>query len=49
MSSNKKAYAKPFLTIHGDVEVLTQQGGVSQTDVPLGTPVGPDGITSVAS
>ncbi|MEL6441765.1 MAG: lasso peptide [Cyanobacteria bacterium J06621_8] len=45
----KKAYNAPKLTVHGDVEVLTQQGGVSSTDVPNGTPVGPDGITSVAS
>lgn len=45
----KKAYNAPKLTVHGDVEVITQQGGASQTDVPAGTPVGPDGISSVAS
>ncbi len=49
MNAPKKSYAAPQLTIHGDVEVLTQQGGFSNTDVPAGTPVGPDGITSVAS
>lgn len=45
----KKTYNAPKLTVHGDVEVLTQQGGSTQTDVPLGTPVGPDGISTVAS
>jgi hypothetical protein len=45
----KKTYSAPKLSVHGDVEKITLQGGVSQTDVPQGTPVGPTGITSVAS
>ena len=45
----KKAYNAPKLTVHGNVEAITQQGGASSTDVPLGSPVGPDGISSVAS
>jgi hypothetical protein len=48
MSSNRP-YVKPELTVHGNVETITQQGGASSIDVPFGTPVGPDGITSVAS
>ena len=36
----KKAYNAPKLTVHGDVEVLTQQGGVSSIDVPQGTNIG---------
>lgn len=46
---SKKFYTTPQLTVHGDVEKITQQGGSKQTDVPVGTPVGPDGISSVAS
>jgi len=46
---SKKPYIAPQLTIHGDVEKITQKGGSSRTDVPAGTPVGPDGISSVAS
>ena len=40
----KKTYSAPELTIHGDVEVITQQGGASLTDVPIGTPA-PDVTT----
>jgi hypothetical protein len=36
----KKAYSTPLLTIHGDVEVITQIGGVSVVDAPTGTPIG---------
>lgn len=32
----KKTYNKPKLTVHGDVEVLTQQGGGSFADQPIG-------------
>jgi len=35
----KKAYNAPKLTVHGDVEVLTQQGGGTNIDVPQGTNV----------
>jgi hypothetical protein len=38
MSSNRP-YVKPELTVHGNVETITQQGGGSRTDVPIGTPV----------
>lgn len=45
-SEFKKPYTAPKLTIHGDVEKITQQGGVIQTDVPQGTPVtGPGSVT----
>jgi hypothetical protein len=40
----KKTYSAPELTVHGDVEVITQQGGASLTDVPIGTPA-PDVTT----
>ena len=49
MNARKNDYTAPALTVYGNVENLTQQGGANSTDVPLGTPVGPDGITSVAS
>ena len=49
MNAQKQDYTRPQLTTYGNVENLTQQGGASSTDVPLGTPVGPDGISSVAS
>jgi hypothetical protein len=48
MSSNR-LYVKPELTVHGNVETITQQGGFSNTDVPAGTPVGPAGVVTVAS
>lgn len=48
MSSNR-LYVKPELTVHGNVATITQQGGAANTDVPAGTPVGPDGISTVAS
>ena len=38
----KKNYNVPALTIHGDVETITQSGGGTQTDVPEGTPVNGD-------
>ncbi|MBE9041277.1 hypothetical protein IQ235_10845 [Oscillatoriales cyanobacterium LEGE 11467] len=49
MNARKTTYTRPELTAYGNVENLTQKGGASSTDVPVGTPVGPDGITSVAS
>jgi hypothetical protein len=39
-TKEKKPYSTPQLTTHGDVEVITQAGGSSFVDVPLGTPVG---------
>jgi hypothetical protein len=42
-------YTKPEIIDYGDLRELTAQGGFHNTDVPMGAPVGPDGITSVAS
>jgi hypothetical protein len=39
---SKKNYQAPKLSVYGAVENLTQQGGGGFTDVPYGTPVGPD-------
>jgi hypothetical protein len=39
-TKEKKPYSTPQLITHGDVEVITQAGGSSFVDVPLGTPVG---------
>ena len=36
---NKKAYTKPELTAHGNVETLTLQAGAPNSDIPKG----PDG------
>jgi hypothetical protein len=36
--SVKKSYVAPQLTIHGNVEKLTQQNGKTFNDTPLGTP-----------
>jgi hypothetical protein len=49
MNSEKKRYTTPQLSFYGKLEEITQQGGFSQTDMPQGTPIGPDGISSVAS
>jgi hypothetical protein len=38
----KKPYNAPKLTVHGNVEVLTQQGGENFIDVPIGTPANGD-------
>lgn len=35
----KKAYNAPKLTVHGNVEVITQKGGGTVIDVPMGTSV----------
>lgn len=35
-SSNKKPYAPPEQVRHGNVDEITQKGGSSFTDVPLG-------------
>ena len=43
--SSKKRYSAPKLTSHGDINEVTQQGGHSAVDVPIGTPndaTGPD-------
>lgn len=45
----KKQYQAPRLNQHGNFTTLTQQGGSSSVDVPIGSPVGPSGISSVAS
>lgn len=42
---NKKTYMSPELTIYGDVEKLTEQGGSTAIDVPIGTPVPGDVAT----
>lgn len=46
MYNKKTAYVQPELTIYGNVEHLTQQGGTANVDVPLGTPnTGPGSVT----
>lgn len=35
---NKKAYIKPELTTHGNVEEITLAGGKVNADSPAGTP-----------
>jgi hypothetical protein len=35
---NKKAYIKPELTTHGNVEEITLAGGQTNADSPVGTP-----------
>jgi len=42
MGFEKKPYTTPLLTVYGKVEKLTQQGGRSFVDAPLGTPVNGD-------
>lgn len=46
--SSKKKYNAPELTSHGDIDEVTQKGGETTTDVPIGTPVDGD-ISNVAS
>ena len=46
--SSKKRYSAPELTCHGDIDEVTQKGGETTTDVPIGTPVDGD-ISNVAS
>ena len=38
----KKAYNAPKLKVHGNIEAITQSGGVSFIDAPLGTPADGD-------
>ena len=45
----KNTYTTPELIVHGDVEIITQQGGSSATDVPIGTAVVGGAVSSVAS
>ena len=46
MQKEKQRYELPEVTRHGTVEELTQQGGGSSVDVPIGTPANtPGGIT----
>lgn len=45
----RKQYTTPKLTVHGNVERITQQGGSTATDVPFGTPVVDGNVASVAS
>ena len=47
-SKAKKRYTKPLLLSHGDVDSVTQRGGESFVDMPIGTPVDGD-IANVAS
>ncbi len=43
-------YEPPEVITYGDIRVITQQGGSSRTDVPIGTPVDADTpISDVAS
>ncbi len=46
-SKGKKAYSRPELIVHGDVEKLTQQGGGNVTDVPQGTPITNNDVNTV--
>lgn len=48
MGGEKKPYTTPQLIVHGRVEELTQQGGASSVDMPIGTPVNGN-ISNVAS
>lgn len=42
--ATKKSYTSPRLIVHGSVESITLQGArTGVVDVPLGTPVNPDG------
>jgi len=34
----KKTYASPVLIVHGDVEIITQQSDLNNSDSPSGTP-----------
>ena len=43
----RKHYVPPELTIYGNVEELTTQGGGGFTDVPIGSPVINGDIDSV--
>jgi hypothetical protein len=36
----KKVYNAPELTVHGNIEVITQKGGKTFVDSPIGTPIG---------
>ena len=49
MESRKKRYTKPELIVHGDLEKITREGGFSTTDVPQGTPVVNNDISSITS
>lgn len=49
MEQRKRRYAKPELIVHGDLEKITRQGGHSNTDVPQGTPVVNNNISSITS
>lgn len=35
---DKKTYHRPQLTNHGNVETITLQGGIVNSDVPRGAP-----------
>jgi hypothetical protein len=34
--NEKKSYAAPVLTVHGDVEAITQSAGLVNSDMPSG-------------
>jgi hypothetical protein len=39
--TKKKIYKKPEVTVHGNIETITQTGGITQiTDVPKGSLLG---------
>jgi len=47
MKNEKESYETPQLTVHGTVGELTLRGGGDFVDVPIGTPIGPSGISGV--
>ncbi|MCZ6789729.1 MAG: lasso peptide [Chloroflexi bacterium] len=49
MESRKKRYTKPQLIVHGDLEKITRLGGHSNTDVPIGTAVVNNDISTITS
>jgi hypothetical protein len=48
MKIKKKNYEAPRLTVHGTVGELTLRGGGNFVDVPMGTPIGPSGISGIS-
>ena len=40
--SDRKQYASPELVCHGNVDEITQTGGIAFIDVPIGTPADGD-------
>lgn len=48
MKPQKRCYSVPKLFVFGSLVKITQQGGSSNVDVPIGTPIGST-ISSVVS